>query len=131
MIGQVQDKYLFQEPGGDQLCGRTVCGLPRISSTIEFDILPPHFNVEASRLLNGTFWNGILNGYDRYPSGFKRALPYFLASLLYHHDYLRSVFQPSHPIFLSPVFTRNVYLKDLKKGILLGYGACHVTGNYL
>ena len=40
-LGNVQDRYIFAGPGGDQIVGRTVSGLPVTDRT--FSILPPHF----------------------------------------------------------------------------------------
>ena len=40
-LGNVKDRYVFAGPGGDQVVGRAVSGLP--ITTICFSLLPPHF----------------------------------------------------------------------------------------
>ena len=114
------------EPGADQLCGRVVVGLP--FTELDFDVLPPHFDLETNAMLTSTLWESILPGYERFPKGFKSALPFLLASLLYHYDFLKLTLNPGHPVLLSKVFTQNPLLEQLKRGVLLGYGDCPVTG---
>ena len=69
------------EPGADQMCGRVVCGLS--FTELEFDVLPPHFDLETTGLLTSSFWESIIPGYERFRKGFKSTLPFLLASLLY------------------------------------------------
>ena len=121
-MGNVRDRYIFQCDGGDQLCGRMVVGLP--FDSIEFAVLPPHFNNAASALLTDDFWTGILPDYMAYPTGVKAALPFLLASLLYHEDFLRETLPEGHLLFNMPVFAQNPILTDLSDNILLGVGRC-------
>lgn len=102
-LGNVQDRYLFAGAGGDQIVGRIVSGLPLTGES--FSVLPPHFSPESLEVLREVGWVNILEGYDRYPTGFKRALPYLLASLLYHIDYLRENLSSQHPIWSQRMTT--------------------------
>jgi hypothetical protein len=119
-LGPVRDRYIFMEPGGDQLCGRMVVGLP--FEREEFSALPPHFSVEVTNLLTEDYWNEILPMYSSYTESFRRCLPYLLASLLYHHNYLRTNLSASHPIFHARVFIRNQLLERLKAGFIMVNG---------
>jgi hypothetical protein len=102
-LGGVQDRYIFQEVGSDQLCGRIVSGL-NFNDT-SFLTLPPHFDKEGQKLLPDflKLYPSINNPY--FPSCFKQVIPYLIASLLYHEAWMRSNFSNNHPIFSSPLFT--------------------------
>lgn len=43
-LGNVHDRYIFAGAGGDQIVGRTVCGLP--TTSVAFSTLPPHFSFD-------------------------------------------------------------------------------------
>lgn len=101
-LGPVQDRYLFGGGGGDQLTGRVLAGLP-LNDRL-FSQLAPHFDAEGLRLIN---WNEILPGHLSYPVGFQAALPFLLASIIYHRDFLVSSLAPSHPLLSSFLFTSN------------------------
>jgi hypothetical protein len=124
-LGNVQDRYIFEGQGGDEFCGRVVSGLS-IFSTKDFPILPPHFDQSVLSSFTSTFWNNLLPGYDRFPTCFRQCLPYLLASLVHHQQYLREVLPPNHPLFNCPVFASGL-IGDLKNAILLGTGCCGKT----
>ncbi|KAF0737562.1 hypothetical protein Ae201684_006717 [Aphanomyces euteiches] len=44
-LGNVQNRYIFAVPGGDQQCGRAAADM----NTTEFATLPPHFNEASTR----------------------------------------------------------------------------------
>ena len=104
-LGQLKDRYVHNSEGADQLCGRMVSGLPFDNE--QFAILPPHFPNTIVTKLNPEFWNNLLSGYSTYPNGIKGALPFLLASVVHHEDFLRSNLDPNHPIFTSRLFTSN------------------------
>jgi hypothetical protein len=132
-LGNVQDRYIFGGAGGDELVGRAVCGLPILER--EFCILPPHFSGETLARISAAGWNNILESYDSYPQCFKRTVPYLLASLVYHFEYLRGKLSNSHPLWKQRLFTQkliieenNIFLTDfLKKNVVTGYGYCKLT----
>jgi hypothetical protein len=125
-LGQLKDRYIFFGEGADQLCGRMVCGLP--FSDEEFGTLPPHYSHETLAQLSDQFWNEIVSGYDNFPSSFKNAFPFLLASLFHHEQYLRANLGAGHPLWTSRVFTHNEHIEMLRSSTLLGIGACKVTG---
>ncbi len=69
-LGNVQDRYIFAGEGGDQLCGRTLAGLPLSDST--FATLPPHFSKETLLTLTDNDWRIILPGLSGYPESFRQ-----------------------------------------------------------
>ena len=46
--------------------------------------------------------------YDELPETFKGVVPYLVASVVYHQDWMRGSLPQDHPIFSSPVFTRPI-----------------------
>jgi hypothetical protein len=125
-LGKIKDKYIFHCEGGDQLCGRMVNGSDFSSEM--FAVLPPHFLAAADAILTSEFWNNAIPGYDKKPSGFRAILPYLLASLLYHEEFLRAELSENHPIFRSRIFTQCETLPQLRPMIRLGVGRCPHTG---
>jgi len=145
-LGNVKDRYLFSGEGGDQLSGRCVAGLPITDG--EFATLPPHFSESILITIEEHNWATIipgstpyfkliqikililayaLQGYENYPHSFKTTMPFLLASVVYHQDWLRSTLSPSHPLFLSRLFTDG-HAQRLKSHVLLGVGVCKKTG---
>lgn len=125
-LGKVNDPYLHFSDPQDQLCGRQVALLPILDH--QFGTLPPHFNSCTLSHLSEQFWNLIVPGYSNLTVEFKPTLPYLLASLLYHEDYLRNELDMSHPISSSRVFSANCKLEMLRTSILTGFGYCSDTG---
>jgi hypothetical protein len=133
-LGQVQDRYFMYSDGGDQLCGRIAAGL-NFNGGSSFAVLPPHF-ANAS-ILSEEQWQEICPCYNEYPEGFQSCLPYFLASLVYHYDWLHmkdadgklANISPEHPIFQSRVYTSGV-LPLLRTSVIAGItsGRCDATG---
>ena len=121
-LGGVQNRYLFAGAGGDQLTGRVLSGLPFNDST--FASLPPHFDSNGLALIQ---WPVVLPLYPRLPETFKRALPYMLASICYHEEWLRATLSPRHPIFASHLFASGS-IPALKIHITTGSSRCVLTG---
>ena len=121
-LGNVQGRYLFAGEGGDQLTGRVVAGLPFNDST--FACLPPHFTDEGSVHI---VWTTILPLYPRLPETFKRAVPYLLASICYHENWLRSTLPAGHPLFNTYLFSSG-QVAVLKPFVIAGRSRCLVTG---
>jgi hypothetical protein len=71
--------------------------------------LPPRFDVSAGGVVTATQWEEILPGYStHYPECFQQALPYLLASLVHHRDFLRATLRREHPIFLSRLWANGI-----------------------
>ena len=93
-LGETSDRYYFESDGADQLLGRFLSGL--CFTRPEFGTLPPHYkSVEFERNID---WSAIVLYYNQYPSCFKTAIPYLIASVVYHLDYLRTTLPPAFEI---------------------------------
>jgi hypothetical protein len=112
MLGGARDPYIHPTDGADGHCGRTVALLPLLDNN--FAILPPHFDKTTSTLLTCEFWNSVVPGYECLPQTFKSCLPYLLATLIFHEEYLRENLHSAHPLWMSRVFIHNPILMDLK-----------------
>lgn len=113
-LGPVQSRYILEGEGGDQLCGRAASGLPL--TDVSFANLPPHFI--SSDILTTVEWEELLPGYSTfYPSNFREVIPYLLASLVYHKQYLLELQakNPRHSLFTHRVWTSGTLdlLKDM------------------
>ena len=100
-------------------------GLP--VSDHSFATLPPHFGPESLSEVTLECWNTVIPGYSRYPETFRQALPYLLASVIYHEPFLRATLQPRHPLFCSQLFAGGLF-KLFQGKVLLGVGECEVSG---
>jgi hypothetical protein len=117
-LGPVQSRYIFGSEGSDQFVGRAATGLNVNDTT--FGVLPPHFNEVDGPVLDLEEWDRILPGYATfYPTEFRAAIPFLLASLVYHCDYLGTTLPRHHPFFLTRVWTEGVLLR-LKPKVLSG-----------
>jgi hypothetical protein len=133
-LGQVQDRYFMYSDGGDQLCGRIAAGL-NFNGGSTFAVLPPHF--ASASVLTEQQWQDICPQYEEYPESFQACLPYLLASLVHHYDWLHEKdstgklknIAPEHPFFQSRVYTSGV-LPTLRGAVIANItsGRCEVTG---
>jgi hypothetical protein len=124
-LGDIQKRYNFFTDGADQYCGRTVAALPFHSG--QFATLPPHFSREILDSITKEEWMDILPLYNSYPPGFARTLPFLLASIVYHHDWLRATLSADHMLFNCPLFTHARLFERLRGEVLLGELQCPVT----
>jgi hypothetical protein len=107
-LGPVQSRYILEGEGGDQVCGRAATGLPL--TDVSFANLPAHFLTEEDGITSEE-WEQILPGYSSfYPQSFREVIPYLLASLVHHRQYLRDLqlVHPRHPLFLQYVWTSGI-----------------------
>ena len=91
---------------------------------VAFLTLPPHF--DNSVVLSHEDWIDIVPGYLDLPNRFRTALPFLLASLVYHTDWLQANLSDNHPLFNSR-YWRNTWHMKLKPHVLVGLGKCPVT----
>jgi hypothetical protein len=131
-LGNVKDRYVFAGPGGDQVVGRSVSGLP--TTTTHFSLLPPHFTREDLEIIS-ELWPQIHPDYECFPCGFQKVFPFLLASLIYHQEFLQNCLPLNHPIFLSPIFQNrleklgdNTIVEYFRGKILLVNNYCENTG---
>jgi hypothetical protein len=133
-LGQVQDRYLTYSDGGDQLCGRVAAGLD-INAGSKFAVLPPH--LLDSNVLSESEWQMIVPGYNEYDKGFQGCIPFLLASIVYHYDWLTAKnddgsfrnISSNHPIHHSRLFTSGIVTRLSTKLIrVITSGRCETTG---
>jgi len=123
-LGKVQDQYLFLGKGADQLTGRTVSGLPM--SSIQFASLPVHFSNEFLKEISKSDWELILPGYNKFPECFQQTVPYLVAAITKHENFLKENLEENHPLF-SCNFLRSGKIAKFRNEVLCGEGRCPVT----
>jgi hypothetical protein len=125
-LGQVQDRYITYSDGGDHLCGRVAAGLD-FNGGSKFAVLPPHF--PDCSVLSDEEWNLVAPGYRDYPPGFQSCIPYFLAQVVWHHDWIQLRLPRKHPIFTSRLFVSGL-ISRLKNHLIkpTTSGRCETTG---
>ena len=107
-------RYIFEGQGGDQFVGRAATGLNLNDS--RFACLPPHFDFSGGPVLSLAEWEDILPGYSTfYPAEFRAAIPFLLASIIFHRQWLRANLSAQHPIFYSRIFTSGITTKLCEK----------------
>jgi len=121
-LGETYDRYYHESDGSDRLLGRFVSGLCFTSN--EFSTLPPH--IVSRDILANINWNDIVPYYDRYPAPFKTSIPFLVASVTYHLDFLNTVLLPTHPLYQTPFYTNKCY-ELFKNEIFTGFGKCSKT----
>ncbi len=123
-------RYIFPGSGGDQIVGRALSGLPVSATT--FTTLPPHFTRDDLLSLGAIGWSHIFEGYDSYPQCFRRAVPYLLASIVFHHDWLKTNLPGNHPFWQQRLCIGELpSLLNGKKNLILGLYGRVLTGSRL
>ncbi len=118
-LGNVPDRYIVGGAGGDFLVGRFISLLP--PNNPSFATLPPHFTNEGLTVLQDIGLKRMVPGFDHLPSSFQRVVPYLLASLLYHEDWLRRTYKENHPLWKTSFFTLNMQARArLKPHVVTG-----------
>jgi len=107
-LGKAQQQYIFTGVGGDQLSGRIAAGLSMMDET--FAALPPHWNPSLSSLSLSEL-KEIIAGYDNLDSTFQTVIPYLLASVIYHSEWVKNHYPSQHPIFNTRFWTNNYHMK--------------------
>jgi hypothetical protein len=125
-LGKVNDPYIHQSDPQDMLCGRTLSLLNMLDE--RFAALPPHFSKAGLEILTLEFWVKVCPNYSALPAEIKPALPFLMASLLYHESYLKAELKADHPIWNCRVFSANENLEVLRANILTGIATCPDTG---
>ena len=126
-LGNVQDRYIFQTPGGDQCLGRVLDGLSPHSD--KFALLPPHFDPVDLAQLTEADWCDVYPSYSLLPASFKDVMPFLLDSLYFHESFYRTIFHTNHPLFLSAAFQcHNQKIVAIKQKIYCEVNECLTTG---
>ena len=134
-LGQVQDRYIGFTEGADQLCGRVAAGLD-FNESRKFAVLPPCFR-NQEHILTEDEWESIAPGYKSFPNGFKTVMPFLLASVVYHWEWLTERNEAgqlknmshNHPFFSSDLFKSGLVASKLKAELLPlnDNGSCEQT----
>lgn len=129
----MQDRYIFHGAGADQYCGRMACGLSCLDSK-EFSSLPPHF--PSTLVLTDEQWADIVPNYSLFPQSFQTMLPYLVASIVFHYDWIIAKdnegkfinVNSKHPIHSSRIMNSGV-IQTLKESLISNIsGKCNITG---
>jgi hypothetical protein len=104
-VGDVLGRYLKADQAGDQYVGRVVSGLP-INSHL-FAALPPRFYDSSQSILVDEL---IMKQFPNctHLSNLSLCLRHFLASLIYHEDFLKKNLPSNHVLFLTPLFQTEI-----------------------
>jgi hypothetical protein len=122
-LGQVQHRYIFEGEGGaDQFLGRVAAGLAL--DEIEFTALPPRFRPD--HFISAEKWKEIYPNYEEVPKCFRGVLPYLLASLVHHKEFLTTHLPNRHPLFRSTAWTSGL-IAELQPFVLSGFQQCELT----
>jgi hypothetical protein len=115
-----EERYLQEEPGGDQYCGRVVAGLDLNSP--KFAVLPPHF---APNAIEQQDLQKIFPAFGGH-AGFLGVLSLALASMVYHDKFLRESFPRGHQFFSSTLHSDPNLLPDLSALVHHGLSSPHM-----
>lgn len=114
-LGGVLPRYVRQMIAGDQCVGRTLCGLP--PQSVDFSLLPARF--ADPTVVN--FRNFVCD-LEAYPVSFAGVIPYCVAAVVYHTEWLQKTLPPTHPLFMSR-YWRGKYYESLQPLVL---GPCRM-----
>lgn len=117
-LGTTQSRYIFIGDGGDQFVGRVLAGLPITDK--KFSALPPIFKKGVS--ISDACLESYLPNYRRYHENFRPVLPYLVASLQHHYNWLKRTLPESHPLRTSFIW-RSGYLNDHGEDVDVEYGS--------
>ncbi|POM62610.1 LOW QUALITY PROTEIN: hypothetical protein PHPALM_28209 [Phytophthora palmivora] len=114
VLGGVQDRYTRYESAGDQYLGRVVAGMPL--NQAEFALLPPHFANNQDQVVQTSID-------EMFPvmksgSSLQDILKLCMASLVYHHDYLRRTLPTTHPLLSTYLFRHQEIVVQLRKALV-------------
>jgi hypothetical protein len=106
-----EDSYLrYPSEAQDGIMGRILAGLPFGSHG--FEAQAPHFSREIESTIP---FKKLIPGYDKFPVSLRSVFPYFIASIVWHQDWLRKTLPSDSPVWSSvPLFTtQTVWLEKL------------------
>lgn len=129
-VGRTQDCYMSQEDDGDALVGRTLAQLKMNAD--EFDVLPPHFNIDTELKLEDFGWDYIYPGYSHHPTTFRRVIRQLFPTLVYHYHmgHLTDRCHNDHPIWRTRLFANRDLINSLRDDVILCHGHCTQTSMF-
>ena len=132
-INRTQSAYLkdtIAYSDQDGLIGRTLSQLP--AGEVSFNMRAPHF---LKSDMDSIEWRQLLPNYETLPDNFKGVVPFLVASLVYHAQWLRETLPSDHPIFRSKLFTVHgdacLLMKTVIHGGAIDDGDLQLTGKYM
>ncbi|POM70035.1 Hypothetical protein PHPALM_13606, partial [Phytophthora palmivora] len=113
-LGGVQDRYIRYESAGDQYLGRVVAGVPL--NQAEFALLPPHFANNQDKVVQTSIDEML--PVMKSCSSLQDILKLYMASLVYHHDYLRRTLPTTHPLLSTYLFRHQEIVVQLHEALV-------------
>lgn len=110
LLGGVMPRYVALAIEGDCNVSRILCGLPAQSE--DLSLLPVRF--KPNQRVN---WSDFICDLDSYPAEFQACIPYLVASVVYHSDWLLKQLPSTHGLFQTR-FWRAGYHTSLRDSIL-------------
>jgi hypothetical protein len=103
----IAERYITHNNGSDQFVGRVAAGLDLTAPS--FASLPPHFNNRL--VITKDMWKLIVPDFDHLTETFHGVLPYLLASVTYHYEWLLKTLPPRHEFRTARIFADNIIQK--------------------
>ena len=122
-LGTVLPSYAHANDGGDQNVGRILSGLDPNSP--DLSMLPARFNRED---VEDIPWTDLLVNFELYPADFKIVVPYLVASVVYHKDFIIEHLPRQNKLFLSRFWISGWQMRLQNKVIPPVRMKCDVTG---
>lgn len=120
-IGSVDDRYIHIQAGTDKRVGRCVSGLD--INNDDFCYLPPLFtNFDGVRFEKVLPYGRLQNA----SPSLKAAIPFMIASVIYHSDWLEKNLPKNHPYFTSKIYTEG-FINTWKDKVSLSKRFCPIT----
>jgi hypothetical protein len=116
-LGNIHDTYSFATENQDQFVGRCAAGLP--FGTGGFACLPPMLRAEVKKKITREEWRKMLPLYEKWTAEFHAILWFFLASLVFHQDWLRRNLVSGHPLFSTYGWSIVSSLSPIKDAFLV------------
>jgi hypothetical protein len=108
--GGVRDRYIHFADAGDCYLGRLVSGLPSLSPL--FASLPPFFTDPHGDMVRDAVRVCFPGAYSCV--SLQQVLPFLLASLVFHFDFLKKKLHGKHPLLSTPLFSCNDLIARLR-----------------
>jgi len=120
-LGGVLPKYIALAIAGDQNVSRLLCGLPYNSE--DYAALPPRFKVDVAEE-----WGELVNDWNEYPKSFQRVIPFLLASVVFHAQWLKATLPREHPLFRTRFWSHGTHERLADKVLPPTRMRCTETG---
>ena len=103
-LGGVIPLHIFTFKTAEIKAGRSICRLSPVDA--DFSILPPRFKVNATVHFADT-----VVGYETYFANFKIVIPYIIASIVHHQQFLIDNLPTDDPLFQSRIWINGLQIQ--------------------